>query len=175
MQLCSEGILTSRQTFPIDSQESLSFTFKDSNIHLQLPPEVLNYPDPSIEAAFAPLGPIGPQFIIPDGMIPVSPAVWVCFFPQKKFSNPAMLKLPHCFECNSSEDSKFLYFLKAEHEGIVDECGQISIKFEKVTKIQSEFPPNKHFGLLTDHHFCIYCLAVKGQDCLLYTSDAADE
>ena len=161
MQLCSEGILTRRQTYRIDSQESLSISFKDSDVHLQLPLEVLKYyPDSSVEASFAPLGPVGPHFVFPDGMIPVSPAVWLCFVPQKKFLDTATLKVPHCFECKSPEDSKFLCFLKAEHEDITrDKSGQFSIRFKEVDQSLSEFPLNSRYAILRDHHFCIYCLA----------------
>ena len=163
-QLCCEGILTQRQIFIPSTQESLSISLFEDDVHLELPLEVLDYPDPdpSIEAAFAPLGPIGPQFIIPDGMIPVSSAVWLCSSPYKKFQDPAVLKLSHCFKCNSPEDSNLLSFLKAEHKDIIrDEYGQLSIKFEEVAKAQSEFPLNEQYGILRDHHFCMYCLAVK--------------
>ena len=118
MQLCSEGIFSQRQIFSLNSQESLSISFEDKDVHLTFSPEVLNYPNLSIEAAFAPLGPVGPHFVFPDGTIPVSPAVWLCSSLQKEFPNMATLKLSHCFECKNTEDSKLLCFLKAEHEDI---------------------------------------------------------
>lgn len=122
---------------------------------------MLDYTDPVFEAAFCPFGPIGSQFILPDEMIPVSSAVWLCVSPYKKFQSPAVLELSHCFTCDNSEDAKLLHFLKAEHKDIKrDEFGDLTIKFEKVDPAQSEFTPKKQIGTLKDHHFCIYCLAV---------------
>lgn len=129
---------------------------------ISLPQEVISspdYPNLSLEVAFASLGPVGPHFIFPKGVVPVSPAVWLCSSLQKEFHDRAILKLPHCFECKTLEDSKLLRFLKAEHEDIKrDENGWISIKFKEVDKAQSDFPPNSCYGILRDRHFCIYCL-----------------
>ena len=164
-QLCSEGILTQRQTFNLSTQESLSFPFKDNDVRVELPPEILNYPNPAFEAAFSPFGPVGPQFLLPEKMIPVSSAVWLCVSPYEKFPSPAILELSHCFTCNNSEDAKLLYFLKAEHKDIKrDKFGKLSITFEKVDQAKSEFSPKKQSGILRDHHFCIYCLAAVSQE-----------
>ena len=93
-------------------------------------------------------------------MIPVSSAVWLCVSPYEKFRSPATLELSHCFTCNSSEDAKLLHFLKAEHKDIKrDKFGNLTITFEEVDPVQSEFLPKKQTGTLKDHHFCIYCLA----------------
>ena len=129
---------------------------------------MLDYPDPIFEAAFSPFGPIGSQFILPDKMIPVSSAVWLCVSPYKKFQSPAVLELSHCFTCDSSEDAKLLRFLKAEHKDIKrDEFGNLTITFEEIDHTQSEFPPKKQIGTLKDHHFCIYCIGVvSGSDIL---------
>ena len=160
MQLCSEGILTRRQIIPIN-RNHLSLSFQDVDVHLQLPEEVLDYPSPSLEVAFAPLGPgIGSQFVLPDGMIPVSPAVWLCFSPQKKFDNPAILKLPHCFECKNQKDTKYLQFLKAEHDDISRDNGDQIATFRPIDRALSKFSPGTQYGILEDRHFCIYCLAV---------------
>ena len=160
MQLCSEGILSQRRLYHLNNEESLSISSENEDFHLQLPHEALSLPNPSLELAFAPLGPVGPHFIFPDGMIPVSPAVWICFSPSKEFLDPAILRLPHCFECTSAEDLNSIVFLKANHKSITkDERGQSVIKFEKVDKSQSEFYP--HYGLLRERHFCMYCLAVE--------------
>ena len=98
MQLCSEDVLSHRRTFKFINQESLTVTCKDGDFYIQLPSEVLNYHKPSLEIAFSPLGPVGPHFLFPTGMIPVSPAVWLCFSPNRVFRNPAILKMPHCFD-----------------------------------------------------------------------------
>ena len=162
MQLCSEGILSGRRLYHPKSEESLSITYESEDFYLQLPREALNFPKPSVELAFAPFGPVGPHFIFPEGMIPVSPAVWICFSPSTQFQQPAILKLPHCFECESEEDSNSLYFLKANHECITkDERGQAVITFKRVDKANSEFPSNTRYGLLREYHFCIYCTAVE--------------
>ena len=164
-QLCSEGILTQRQTFFLSNQKSLSFLFKDNGASIELPSEILDYPNPVFEAAFSPFGPVGSQFILPDKMIPVSSAVWLCVSPYEEFRSPAMLELSHCFTCNNTEDAKLLHFLKAEHKDIKqDKFGNLTITFEEVDPAQSEFPPNKQSGTLKDHHFCIYCLAAVSQE-----------
>ena len=164
MQLCSEGILTQRQIIPINNHNDLSLSFPDIDAHLQLPEEVLDFQNPTLEVAVAPYGPgVGSQFIFPKGMIPVSPAVWLCFSPQKKFNNPAILKLPHCCESESQEDTKHLQFLKAEHNDISqDKGGQIVVTFRPVDKTLSKFPLGTRYGILEDNHFCIYCLAEYG-------------
>ena len=160
MQLCSEGILTRRQIIPINNHNDLSLSFPKLDIHLRLPEEVLNLRNLTLEVAFAPFGPgVGSQFILPKGMIPVSPALWLCFSPQKKLNNPAILKLPHCFECKDQKDIKYLQFLKAEHDDISrDKGGQIAVTFIPVDKELSQFPLGTHYGTLEDKHFCIYCL-----------------
>ena len=162
MQLCSEGILANRQNIPINNHNNLSLSFPDVDVHLQLPEEVLDLQNPTLEVAFAPFGPgIGSQFVLPKGMIPVSPAVWLCFSPQKRFNKPAVLKLPHCCECKIKEDIKYLQFLKAKHDDISrDKSGQIVITFRPVDKMSSKFPLETHYGILEDNHFCIYCLAM---------------
>ena len=166
MQLCSEGILANRQIIPINNHNDLSLSFPDVDAYLQLPEEVLDFQNPTLEVAFAPFGPgIGSQFILPKGMIPVSPAVWLCFSPQKKFNNPATLKLPHCFECKDQKDTKYLQFLKAEHDDISrDKGGQIVVTFRPVDKELSQFPLETFYGTLKDKHFCIYCLGAYGSE-----------
>ena len=161
MQLCSEGILTQRQLIPISNHNNLSLSFQDVDVHLQLPVEVLDFPCPSLEVAFATLGPgVGSQFVLPDGMIPVSPAVWLCFSPQKKFDNPAVLKMPHSFKCENQEDTEYLRFLKAEHGDISQDKGGRIIKFRPIDRALSKFPLGTPYGTLEDRHFCIYCLVV---------------
>ena len=77
----------------------------------------------------------------------------------KKLKDPAVIRLPHCLEHTSSKDFKFLCFLKAEHEDITVKGGQTIITFKQVDKNQSEFPLNSQYGILKDHHFCLYCIA----------------
>ena len=163
MQLCSEGILSRRKVFHIGGQEALTISCEEDDIHLQLPPEVLKCTNPSLEVAFAPFGPVGAHFIFPDGMIPVSPAMWLCFSPQTEFQDPAILKVPHCFECTDREDLSRLYFLKAEHEDITrDETGQSLITFKKMDRRQFELDDqDSQYCILREHHFCIYCMAVE--------------
>ena len=160
MQLCSEGTVANRQIIPINNHNDLSLSFPDVDAHLQLSEEVLDFQNPTLEIAFAPFGPgVGSQFILPKGIIPVSPAVWLCFSPQKKFNNPATLKLPHCFEPENQEDTEHLQFLKAEHDNISrDKGGQIVVTFRPVDKVLSKFPLGTRYGVLEDNHFCIYCL-----------------
>lgn len=162
MQLCSEGILSRRKLFHFDGQKSLSISCDEEDVQIQLPLEVLDYSKPTLEVAFAPFGPVGAHFVFPKGMIPVSPAVWLCFSPQTVFESPALLKLPHCFDCTDPEDSKCLQFLKADHENITrDERGESVITFKKVDRSQSEFLPNSQYCMLREHHFCINCLAIE--------------
>lgn len=162
MQLCSEKILSQREIISIQSSEHLALSFDEHDVHLNLPQEALN-DGISIEVAFAPYKNTGP-FIFPEGMVPISPIVWFCSQPQKKFSEPATIQLPHCFECKSSEDSKSLNFLKAEHNDVsVSEDGQTVIEFKPVDKAWSEFPLGCKHGTLRDHHFCIYCVAYLSQ------------
>ena len=161
MQLCSEGILSQRQTLPITASKQLNITFDDHDVHLQLPKEVLTE-DMLLEAAFAPFSDTGP-FVFPEGMVPISPIVWFCSHPQREFTEPATIQLPHSFTCNSLEESDLLYFLKAEHQDIlVDKNGQTIIKFKAVSKTESEFPLGSQHGILKDHHFCIYCVSYLG-------------
>ena len=161
LQLCSEGILTQRQIIPINNDTDLSLSFQNIDVHLQLPEEVLDLNNCSLEIAFSPLGPgVSPQFILPDGMIPVSPAVWLCFSQQKKFDSPVTLKLPHCFDCANEEDTKSLWFLKAEHDDISRDSSGHIVRFKPVDRMLSKLPCSSRYGILNDHHFCIYCLAV---------------
>ena len=160
MQLCSVGIFAQRQVISLNSKQLLSLSFKEHDVYLELPAEVLDYSNPSLEVAFAPFGPVGPHFKFPNGMIPVSPAVWLYFSPQKEFRDPATLKLPHCFESKTPDILEYLCFLKADEEDINrDESGQVSINFKKIDKSTSDFPMGCQYGTLKDHHFCIYCLA----------------
>lgn len=159
MQLCSEGILSRRRTFHFNSQDSLTISCKNEDVTLQLPPEILDYPKPSLEVAFSLFGPVGVHFKFPKGMIPVSPAVWLCFSPRKEFHHPATLKLPHCFESESQGDSMSLFCLKAEEKDITrDGSGQTLIKFNKSS---SKFLANSQYSIINAHHFCIYCLVVE--------------
>lgn len=161
MQLCSEGILSHKRTFHFNSQESLTVSCADEDFYLQLPPEVLDYPNSYLEVAFASLGPVGAHFKFPEKMIPVSPAVWLCFSPQKKFLVPAKLMLPHCFKCDSLEELQCLTLLKAEHKDIRrEENGYTLITFSKVPKSQSHFHQDGQYYTANDYHFCIYCLAI---------------
>ena len=161
MQLCSEGILSQRQILPITNSKQLSIAFDENDVYLQLPQEVLKE-ETSVEAAFAPFSHTGP-FVFPQGMIPISPIVWFCSHPQKKFEEPAAIQLPHCFTCKSLEDSDLLHFLKAEHQDIsVDKSGQTVIEFKAVSKTESDFPLGSQHGTLKDHHFCMYCVSYFG-------------
>ena len=156
MELCSEGILSQRKVLPINESESLSLSFKEHDVHLELPQEVLQEKS-SLEVAFAPYNNAGP-FEFPKGVIPVSPVVWFCVHPQKTFINPAAIKLPFSFECKTKEDAELLFFLKAEHKDITVKDGQTVIKFETIDQIRSQFQPDSPYGVLKDHHFCIYCV-----------------
>lgn len=158
MQLCSEGILSQRQILPIKSSKQLSIAFDEYDVHLQLPQEVLKE-GISVEAAFAPFSHTGP-FVFPQGMVPISPIIWFCLHPQRKFTEPAKIQLPHSFTCKSLEDSNLLYFLKAEHRDIsVSRNGQTVIEFKTVNKTESDFPLDSQYGTLKDHHFCMYCVS----------------
>ena len=160
MQLCSVGIFAQRQVISLNNKQSLSLSFEEHDVNLELPAEVLDYSNPSLEVAFAPLGPVGPHFKFPKGMFPVSPAVWLYLSPEKEFHDPATLKLPHCFESKSPDILQHLCFLKADEEDIIkDESGQVFINFRKIDKRISDFPVESQYGTLKDHHFCIYCLA----------------
>lgn len=163
MQLCCEGILSHKRTFYFSNQESLTVSCADEDFYLHLPPEVLEYPKSSLEVAFASLGPVGAHFKFPEKLIPVSQAVWLCFSPQKEFNVPAKLKLSHCFECESLEDSQCLTLLKAENKDIKrEENGYTSIAFSKVSKLQSNFhQDSQYYCTAYDNHFCIYCLAAE--------------
>ena len=142
---------------PITESQSLNLLFEEHDVHLELPQEVLQEKS-SLEVAFAPYNNAGP-FEFPEGVIPVSPLVWFCLHPQKEFTNAASIKLPICFECKSKEDAKLLLFLKAEHNDItINEDGQTVIKFNPVDQKKSQFQPNSPYGVLKDHHFCIYCV-----------------
>ena len=92
-------------------------------------------------------------------MLPVSPFVWLCTHPQKCFSQPVEITLPHCVDCKNSDTSQNLCVLKAEHKDItIDKNGHLSINMKK-SSIELELPPRSHCGTLLDNHFCIYCLA----------------
>ena len=160
MELCSEGILSQRRMLPINESQSLTISFTDHDVHLELPQEVLQEKSSHLEVAFVPYNNAGP-FEFPEGIIPVSPLVWFCLHPQKELTNPASIKLPIWFECKNKEDAKLLFFLKAEHKDItVNEDGQTSIKFNPVDQTTSQF--QSPYGVLRDHHFCIYCLGFSG-------------
>lgn len=128
-------------------------------VYITLPQEVIDE-NIQVECAFRPCGLGHYSFILPDKMLPVSQAVWLCATPQKKFKDPAEIKLAHCFHSEDKKHQKLITFLKADHEDIdKDENGQVSIKFKAVEGSQSKFPSSSH-GILLDRHFCIYCLAV---------------
>ena len=161
MQLCSEGILSQRQMLQITTSQQLNVPFDEHDVHLMLPQEVLQE-GISVEAAFAPFSHTSP-FIFPQGMVPISPIVWFCSHPQRNFTEPATIQLPHCFTCKTLEDSNLLYFLKAEHRDIsVNSNGQMAIEFKAVSKTESEFPVGCQYGTLRDHHFCMYCVSYLG-------------
>ena len=164
MELCSEGILSQRKMLQINESHPLNLSFAEHDVHLELPQEVVRERS-SLEVAFVPYNNSGP-FEFPEGVIPVSPLVWFCLHPQRSasFPNPTSVKLPLCFDCElSKEDIKSLHFLKAEHKDItVNEDGQTVVKFNVVDKKKSQFQPDSPYGVLRDHHFCMYCLGLSG-------------
>lgn len=127
-------------------------------ISISLPQEIVDDEIP-VEVAFTPYGP-GPTELlgIPDNMLVISPILWVCTPQAKPFKEAATIKLPHCFDCKTQGDSDLLTVLKADHENIsVDEAGRFVVEFRK---IDADFPPNEQYALISDDHFCLYCLAI---------------
>ncbi len=149
---------------PINESQPLNLSFDEHDVHLELPQEVLQE-KASLEVAFVPYNNAGP-FEFPDGVIPVSPLVWFCLHPQRStvFTSPTTIKLPLCFDNKlNKEDMKLLCFLKAEHKDItVNEDGQTVVKFNLVDQTKTQFQPDSPYGVVRDHHFCIYCLGYSG-------------
>lgn len=101
-------------------------------VYIALPQEVVNE-NIQVESAFRPCGLGHYSFVLPDKMLPISQAVWLCATPQMKFKHPAEIKLAHCFQSEDKKHQTLITFLKADHEDIDrDENGQVSIKFKEV-------------------------------------------
>ena len=155
MELYARGVLTKPRTVKPKKNE---FVDIGCGISISLPQEVIEDEIP-IEVAFTPYGP-GPTELlgIPDGMPVISPILWVCAPQIKHFKEAATIKLPHCFDCKTQEDSDLLTVLKADHNDIsVDEAGHLVVDFKKV---DAKFPPNKQYGIISDNHFCLYCIQI---------------
>ena len=127
-------------------------------VYLTLPQEVVDQ-NIQVEKAFRPCGLGHASFVFPKRMVPISPAVWLCTTPERQFKEPAKLKLFHCFQNDNDEHQKRIKFLKADHNDITrGKHGEIMIHFKEMTDGQSELPTNTSYGILRDHHFCVYCL-----------------
>lgn len=155
MELYARGILTKSRMVKPKANE---FVDIGCGISISLPQEVAEDEIP-IEVAFTPYGPgLAKLLGIPDGMLIVSPILWVCAPQAKHFKEAAIIKLPHCFDCKTQKDSDLLTVLKADHDEIsVDEAGQFIMDFKK---IDAQFPPNEQYGIISDNHFCLYCSAI---------------
>lgn len=135
--------------------------------YITLPQEVVDE-NIQVERALRPCGTDQVSFRLPDKMFPISQAVWLCTTPEKQFKQPAKLRLIHCFQNDNEENKKLITFLKADHKDITRENGEIVIKFKATNEdqgTQSEFPANTTYGILRDHHFCVYCLFAYGEEC----------
>ena len=155
MELHKRGIISVPQIIEQTKKEQKI----GHGVYITLPQEVVDE-NIQVESAFRPYGLGHYSFILPEKMLPVSQALWLCAIPQKKFDHPAKIKLAHCFQSEDENHQNFITFLKADHEDIErDEDGQISVKFKEVERSQFEFPSSS-YGILLDRHFCIYCLAV---------------
>ncbi len=156
MELYARGILTKPKIVQPKANE---FVDIGCGISISLPQEVAENEIP-IEVAFTPYGP-GPSKLlgIPDEILVISPILWVCAPQVKRFKESAIIKLPHCFDCKTQEDSDLLTVLKADHndEISVDEAGQLVMDFKKV---DAQFPPNKQYCVISDDHFCLYCTMI---------------
>lgn len=148
---CGEGILTRRQLIQLSKQD---LSFDEDEIHLHFPQEALDQ-GLFLEVAFGMCSPC----ILPKNMIPVSPLLWLCMSPQKRFTQPVKITLPHCVDCKIPEVSQLLRVMKAECGSIkANENRDAAINFKEID-VMSDFPLGSHHGTLLDYHFCIYCLA----------------
>ena len=158
MELYGRGILSKPKDIELSNTKSVDI---GCGISISLPQKEANNDSISIETAYTPYGP-GPTELFPEELFIVSPIVWVCSTPEECFSEPATIKLPHCFDCKTQEDADLLGIVKADHNDVsVNGAGQLVIKFKKVNSKQVRFFPNEKYGILQDHHFCLYCTIMK--------------
>ena len=156
MELYGRGMLSKPKVIQSKNNESVDI---GCGISISLPQEVID-DDISVEVALTPYGP-GPTKLLglPDKMLVVSPILWVCASQVNHFKETATIKLPHCFDCKTQEDSDLLSILKADHDNVsVDEAGQLVVDFRK---IDAEFLQSKQYGIIRDDHFCFYCTAIQ--------------
>ena len=131
-------------------------------VYITLPQEVADK-NIQVEKAFRPCGLGHTSFVLPDKMLPISQVVWLCSTPQIKFESPAELKLEHCFQSKSVEHRELIKILKADHDDITrDKNGQFVIELKDFQGARLEMTDCEDglYGILRDHHFCVYCLAV---------------
>ena len=156
MELHGRGMLSKPKVIQPKNDELVDI---GCGISISLPQKVIHN-EISIEVAFTPYGPGPTKFLgLPDEMLVVSPILWVCALQEKRFKETATIKLPHCFDCKTQEDSDLLTILKADHDNVsVDEEGQLVVDFKK---IEAEFLPSEQYSIIRDDHFCLYCTAIQ--------------
>lgn len=140
-------------------QEGCEYYSPTDGYSLIIPPGAIPQGDSiSIECGVVPYGPLGP-FKYPSGWNPVSPIVWFCPVGKIQFQRPIEIKLPHCFDCKSSEECKALDFLKADHT--LPKIGEIDAEVFQFRPVggQKCFTPDSYIGTLHTTHFCFYCIA----------------
>ena len=140
-----------------------NFHSPEDDYHLTVPkaaiPEKLGLI--SMQCGVIPYGPFGP-FKYPDGVKPVSPIVWFCSTPSVKFQKPVEITIPHCYDCDSEEDSQSLAFFKANHN--VSDSDPPTFHFLKETEGVSSFPLNTSHGTLHSNHLCFYCIGSQDKE-----------
>ena len=113
----------------------------------------------SIQHGVIPYGPFGP-FKYPDGVKPVSPIVWFCSTSSVEFQKLVEITIPHCYDCDSEQDSQSLAFFKANHN--ISDNGPKMFHFKEVEGISS-FPLNTSCGTLYSKHLCFYCIGTNDE------------
>ncbi len=132
----------------------------EHDIHIKIPPGAIpNGETLSIQVGVVPFGP----FNFPEGMVPVSPIVWLCIasVPHQsnyKFLRPVEITLPHYLDLSGDFDLQKLCFLKANHAYAGNKNGYYNLS---QTDGRTVFNRDKAHGTLFTNHFCLACMADK--------------
>jgi predicted outer membrane repeat protein len=113
----------------------------------------------TLEVGIASRGP----FEFPNGMIPISPILWICMPHESLLLKPVEITLPHCLTDLTENDpvKDDIGFLKANHHNdyIINSSGKRVYQFREAEGDVS-FPDRSNCGVLYTTHFCFECLKV---------------
>ena len=101
------------------------------------------------------------HFSLPDGLILVSPIIWICATPEVQLLKPATITLPHCVDRDgiTCTDDLGMVFGKAHHtlSSVVKGRRKHSIKCLDNNDVMFDSDQ----GVLRTQHFCCLCILAK--------------